>query len=386
MAANLIATTLKIAMQPLAFQGIMVYTCFPQIRDMLLRKFGDDYVLLFARPAENSGDGKIDWYSPVQGEARRLKDLPEAESGPIYERLGQMAAEIAKFGDELINSGDPLKVTRGNILKLALRYPDDDALYVVGGQPVFTCWGFAPGTPGAEGKYLTRLAPKPAPRPAPAAPPVSSGARSGRGWAWLWWLFPMLGALALFFLLFSAFGPLEAVGGVTIFRWPAFWEEPHGGADLVALEGEVADLGAKLREHIGMCVQEPAPEAPKAEEELKIPEDARNAEFMEGEWRCETGLANAATREPVQLSIAFAKNGSGTATTNEKGGQCHGDARVSLQDGVLHIEIGEQTCPHGNAYNAVSIDCRTVAGQSSALCQGTHGSGSKWDATFYKVK
>lgn len=396
MAGNLIATSSKIAMQPLAFQGIMVYMCFPQIRDMLYRKFGDDYVLLFARPAENAGDGKIDWYSPVQGQPRKLKDLPEDEAQPIRERMGQMAAEIAKYAEELIETREPLKVTRGNILNLALTYPDDDALYVVGGQPVYTCWGFGPGTPGVEGKYLTRLAnAAPVARaaaergipPETAAPaPVKAPPPAGRKWgfAWLWWLFPLLAAILLFLLLFSSFGPVKAISGVTLFQWPAFWRDSSGQSyDIENIKAQVNDLRMRLDEHIALCKPEQKA-LPQKQEELIIPENAQNTEFLEGEWRCDTGLANAATKEPVQLAFSFDKTGNGTATTNEKDGQCHGPVKASLQSGVLHIEIGEQSCPNGSSYNPVSIDCRPSG--SGAACQGTHGRGSSWGATFYKVK
>ncbi len=67
----------------------------PRSGDMLLRKFGDEYMLLFARPADNMGNGEIDWYSPVQGPVQKLVDLPEEEEQADMENtLAHMASEI----------------------------------------------------------------------------------------------------------------------------------------------------------------------------------------------------------------------------------------------------------------------------------------------------
>ena len=63
MNGTLITSTPKSSMHALACQGIMVASCYPQLRDMLRKKLGDDYVLLFAEPMPNSADNSIDWYT-----------------------------------------------------------------------------------------------------------------------------------------------------------------------------------------------------------------------------------------------------------------------------------------------------------------------------------
>lgn len=407
MTGNLIASIPKISMHALAFQGIMVYTCFPQIRDMLLRKFGDEYVLLFARPAENAAEGVIDWYTPVQGEAQLLRDLPPEAQEPVLENISRMAKEIHAYAEELINSHEPLKVTRGNILKLALRYPGEEALYVVGGQPVFTCWGFGPGTPGVEGCDLSRLKradrPKPAapvapaaeaaPTPTPAAPtpppaaPVPARGCSGCAW----WLLPLLPLLLLLLLLFAGIGTRDALSGHTLFRVPApaFLQVDDNSREIALLEKEIAELKAVLLDKAAQCVpQKPrvVQEEPRPRQEMVIPKEATNTEFLEGRWLCDTGLVNSRTHEPVKLEFSFGKDGKGTATTYEQNDKCRGETRAAIRNGNLYIAIGEQKCERSDTtYSPVTIECRPGAG-TEAVCQGVHEGGTSWDANFQKIQ
>lgn len=425
MAGNLIATTPKIDMHALAFQGIMVYTCFSQIRDMLRRKFGDDYVLLFAEPVENVADGKIDWYSPVQGKPQPLAGLPEEAQAPVIEKVSHMANEILSYADELIHSREPLKITRGNILKLALRYPGQDALFLVGQQPVYTCWGFGPGTPGAEAKYLTRLAPdtkkvaptaqqlvkeaveetaekavEPSAAEKPKSAPLSSSASAPFGWGWLWWIWPLCALALLILLLFSSFGTLPALSGITLWHLPGlpFDAEPEAPQTQIAdLRSKVTDLQNRYYRHIDQCVpqkapvQQALPAEPKSEvpvnpplEELSIPKNAENTEFLEGIWHCRTGLANTKTGEPVQVTLKFDKNGVGMSTIYEKFGQCHGPARAKLNNGVLYIDVQEQVCPDDQKYVPMHIECDDANG--STICHGINPDKSTWDANFLKVQ
>ncbi|MBD5607798.1 MAG: hypothetical protein HDQ93_02985, partial [Desulfovibrio sp.] len=360
MPENLVAVTKKSSMQPLAFQGIMAYESFAQIREMLRRKFDDDYALLFTKPVENKADDDIDWYSSVQGEARPLSDLPEDEAAPMRERIATMAREIRDYAEELIKTGEPLKITRGNILRLALVYPDPDFLYVIGGQPVFIGWGFAPGTPGVEPCELFKLipakpkpktpdpepevkeeptiAPEPAaetPREEPAKNPPPPPAASPAGC--LWWL-PVLPLLALLlFLLFAGIGNLGALSGYSLFDIPApAWLKnksiPDAG-EIDRLRAEIADYRHKINEKAAMCVPErhiaekpvQPPAVEKPIEELVIPKNATKADFLSGRWLCETGLVNARTNEPVKVEFSFDSDGVGRAITVEQNDRCQGN-------------------------------------------------------------
>lgn len=409
MTGTLIVSTPKSSMHALAYQGITASSCYAQLRDMLLRKFGDEYMLLFARPAENTGNGEIDWYSPVQGPVRKLADLPEEERGAIEQTMANMASEILAYAEELVHSEDRLKVTRGNILRLALSYPDGNSLYVVGKQPVFTCWGFGPGTPGVEPENLWRLAPgsvgkipkaahmEEAPRQN-VVPMASQPARQGC----FWWLLPALLAILLFCLLFGAFGNIPALSGHALFSVPGFGflgPEAEEKEKINSLSNEIDQLKSRLKSHLALCL----PKSEKIDEgvaerkkngiasepampKLVIPENAKDAGFMEGQWLCETGLASMRTNEPVKVYIRFGRDGKGKAITYEKNDKCVGEASASMQGPILHIDVGASRCEKsGHGYNAVSIECRNGAANQTE-CLGHYTDGHMWNADFVRVK
>lgn len=393
MTGSLVTSTPKSSMHALAFQGIMAWTCHAQIADMLRNRLGDEYVLLFASPAENRASGDIDWYSPVQGPARKLNDLPQEEQLPIREKLARMAGEILRLAEELIHSPDSLKVTRGNILKLALKYPDDNALYVVGRQPVYTCWGFGPGTPGVEPQELFRIAPASASKahaapgkPAITAAPENSAPAKTNTAGWLWWFLPLLGAFLLFLFLFTGFGPLGALSGCPLLQagWPG---EGKNHAGLEEMTAEIKRLRAQVDEHASQCrpkagvASGPEPQTPA----LVIPENARSAEFMRGSWLCQTGLADAKTGEPVQVAFEFDENGKGKGTVYRKNDVCQGPANAKLENGALLINLDEQICRAGGGYGKVLIECRN-AGAGATQCFGLNENGNKWEATFHKIR
>lgn len=407
MAGTLVTTVSKSDVHALAFQGIQVYGRFPQIRDMLRRKFGEEYVLLFSEPVENRQNGEIDWYTPVQGTPRKLEDLSPEKRNVLCAKIRTMAHEIQAFAEELAHSSDPLKVTRGNILQLALSYPGDNYLYAVGEQPVFCCWGFGPGTPGVEPKSLVAIAPapvEPAPEPeqpaAPIAPPTppppptpeaAPAPVASRSRGCLWWLLPLLLLALLLALLFTSFGNFPALAGKTLLQGPdlPFLEDIRDrSGEIATLENEIAELQNILDNHAAQC-REPAmkPNPPQSppEEALVIPDNAEDTTFMEGKWLCETGLANSRTGQPVVVEFAFDSAGVGKCTVREQNRNCVGDAKAYMEEGRLHITHGDLHCPGGGAYLPQSIICTNASGPA-ASCKGQAPNGRPWDASFTRIR
>ena len=407
MTGTFIVSTPKSSMHALAFQGITASSCYAQIRDMLLRKFGDEYMLLFARPADNMGNGEIDWYSPVQGPVQKLVNLPEEEQADMENTLAHMASEILSYAEELIHSQDRLKITRGNILRLALSYPDRDSLYVVGKQPVFTCWGFGPGTPGVEPENLWRVA-RNVQNSADKKTVLSEAGLQkaipvpvSRA-AYMWWLVPILLGLLLLCLLFGSFGNIPALSGHTLFSGPGFgFLGPR--SDYIEknaeLSKEIDALESRLKTHVALCLPKSENKAephaviepqniPKAGNlpKLVIPENTENTDFLEGRWLCETGLASGRTNEPIKVYIRFGRDGKGEATVYEKNDKCSGVARAAMKDDVLHIDVGTQKCEKScHVYNPVSIDCKNGAGNQTE-CFGRYSYGHSWSADFVRVQ
>ena len=412
MATNLIVTVSKSAIHSLAHQGILVHESFHQIRDLVRSRLGDAYALLFAEPSPSRDGSSIDWYTPVQGTAKRLVDLPEEEQRAARAATVRMAQDIARIAVELKQSGIAPQVTRGTILELALQYPDEKHIYVVGEQPLFTCWGFGPGTPGVQPQDLTRLGqvvappkatPTPMPPAAPADQPITGEKRRG-GISWLW-LLPLLLLLLLLFLLTASFGgnaPLIPIPGVN-FICPALpfpgkapvspaEGEKKPSPEAEKLRAEIQELEKKTRALAEQCPPEAPPPVTETlpdpkKEALVIPEKPSDMDFLRGRWLCDRGLYSKADGQPIILLYDFDANGKGTATVRQQGREdCVGPAVASMNaQGMLVIEAERQICPNGRSYSAETIECRgDVANR--AMCRGKSGAGTDWGESvpFYK--
>lgn len=116
---------------------------------------------------------------------------------------------------------------------------------------------------------------------------------------------------------------------------------------------------------------------------LQIPADAGktgNLGFLGGgEWRSQGGLIDQATKQPLQQSYQFDKDGQGTVTVRRPDGTaCRAAARAQMQGGALSInELGDPTCPDGRTYARSQTKCvRTPSGQT--VCQGQNADGSTY--------
>ncbi|MBO4368852.1 MAG: hypothetical protein J5803_01945, partial [Desulfovibrio sp.] len=152
-----IRTISRADINALAYQGIMPSECYPQLRSTIERHFDEEHASLLAEPVFNAREGFIDWYVAFEGPVTCYASLDSAGQKEACERFRKLASDIVLYADELICSGDAQKVTRGHLLKLALRYPSDQDLFLVGDRVTATCWGYAPGTSGAQSAMLCDL-------------------------------------------------------------------------------------------------------------------------------------------------------------------------------------------------------------------------------------
>ena len=400
MATNLIVTVSKSSIHSLAHQGILVHESFHQIRDLVRARLGDAYALLFAEPSPSKDGSSIDWYTPVQGTAKRLTDLPEEEQRAARAATVRMAQDIARVAVELKQSGIAPQVTRGTILELALQYPDENCIYVIGEQPVFTCWGFGPGTPGAQPQDLTRLGQVTAPPKAPPAQPIAAQKRRG-GISWLW-LLPLLLLPLLFFLLTASFGgnaPLIPIPGFNFtcpalpfpkipdfnFKFPAL---PFAKKTPISLaDGEKDPLAEaeKLRAEIQtlekklLALAEHCP--PEQESNvLVIPKNPADMSFLRGRW----STSNIIDKSQL-VFFDFDSSGQGTVTVRKKGyADCASSVVASMNaQGVLIIEEKGFMCPDGRIFLAETVECRGDVNNRS-VC---HVVGAEWLGTtpMYKI-
>ncbi|MBQ4133233.1 MAG: hypothetical protein IJD04_05815 [Desulfovibrionaceae bacterium] len=118
---------------------------------------------------------------------------------------------------------------------------------------------------------------------------------------------------------------------------------------------------------------------------LEIPENPDNMQFLNGCWDAPTGLMNIDTRQPVIVEYCFENNGQGKIRITEldKNGKpmfnCDGPARARLEDDRLVIEDGGAVCPNGNGYHSNQVLCYKDR-NGNTVCTGRSrgGSGHKW--------
>ena len=135
---------------------------------------------------------------------------------------------------------------------------------------------------------------------------------------------------------------------------------------------------------------EPKPE-PKPNEDLAIPDQAardNDLSFLEGCWRCDAGLQNLETHEPIIAEYCFDAQGRGTRLIRERKKQqdCTGPARASFSQGRLVIEAQAAKCSRdGSGYVPQRVECTGKGGATH--CKGRENVGrtgklNVWDAPF----
>ena len=207
MRATFITTTPRSSVEALRYQGITVSENHAQLQSMLQRNLSPEHALFFAEPVLNSAGTSVDWYTSLEGKAVPLDELPPEERQAALQEIRRLAGDINELAEGLKQGGEGSKSVRGNILSLALRYPGQEYLYVVGKQPVLLCWGFSAASASVGPEDLMRLgAAAPlasvplAPVPEPTAPPPPE---TSSGWLRSL-LFLLLGLLFCLGLLFLA--------------------------------------------------------------------------------------------------------------------------------------------------------------------------------------
>ena len=118
---------------------------------------------------------------------------------------------------------------------------------------------------------------------------------------------------------------------------------------------------------------------PKA---LKVPNDPKAAEklgFLEGGWKAGEGLYDNQTKQPLDMSFQFGKDGKGEITMRRQDGStCKGAVQGKMNGGKLAIE-GSQSipCSSGGSYAPPKIECtKDASGQTQ--CYGINPNGSRY--------
>jgi len=122
----------------------------------------------------------------------------------------------------------------------------------------------------------------------------------------------------------------------------------------------------------------PLPVDPKAMN-MPDPQTAKKMQFLEGDWKAGEGLVDKETKQPMDLSFKFGKDGKGEMTLRRPDGtRCTGSVSGSMSGGHLGIQ-GSQSipCSDGRPYAPPKIDCAKDSG-GTTQCYGINPDGSRY--------
>lgn len=153
---------------------------YGQIAGTLGQTLGPAHAALFAEPVRmGAGSGSdIAWYAEGDVEPIPLASLPPDAAARAQQRLERLLAEIVALADRLARQGEA-SLDLANSLRLAVRVPSRDAIWIAGEQPILVDWGRQTGhadaisTPATAAPIIAaREEPEAAPGPGrPVAPP-----------------------------------------------------------------------------------------------------------------------------------------------------------------------------------------------------------------------
>jgi hypothetical protein len=344
---------------PIGVAGEPVFMASNQILTLIERELGQDVASVLATPLRDVNQQDIHWYSTLIGDSTCLDNLPPAQSDPVREKLRTKLDAIAGLAAKLSQSSGGSALTYAQLLRAAVRYPDDKNVLVIGGEPVVTFWGFQP----ANTPSPVRLTPTQKPVFMQAANSSSDGPKKTLWERFGWWLLLLL-------LILSAL-------------WVAGLRGCSADFPLVD-KGSAAPTQPSVEPVIAAPV-EPAIAAPVeprlTEEKLK----KNDLSVFQGSWELTSGATSVRTGKPVTIDLSFNDEGVGTASVTElpSGNRCEGSASAAIKSGKsFKIDLGRLTCADGNGYNAYAGACNVLAGGEIADCSMTSSANNPFSGTF----
>lgn len=395
--ATFIASTARSSLHSLAWQGFLPSECHEQLATLIRAELSEPHALLLAMPVFDPDRVTVDWYTKAEGPVTSLTALPAEEQDSLRARIAELGQDLRSAADRLqLQTNAPQRTLGGHLLALALSYPDDGCLYLVGDQPVLTCWGFGPSTQGAHPQDISRpcgpLSAVPTsavPNREPASVLAASAQPERRRVRWLPWLLPLLLLALLLALLCVGWGgrtPLLPIPGLNLSGPNLFGAKDFPELDIARQqELELLTHISTLRDKANLCARTatPVPEPKK----LIIPEQAardKDMSFLVGVWECETGLRDRNTNTPVTMLYSFDEQGGGFVAVDSAKGICKSGVRATFDaEGRLTFRTDDVIpCPEGTAFSGQEVVCTDKQGE--ALCSGRNlsSSGQEWSAVF----
>jgi hypothetical protein len=117
---------------------------------------------------------------------------------------------------------------------------------------------------------------------------------------------------------------------------------------------------------------------------IELPGDSNTAngpaDFMQGQWRSQTGLRASGSNAPATIGYQFDKDGKGTTTLHVGNGvTCSGPSAATTQNGKLSIQDqGGLQCSDGSQFQGSTVECSKGA-DGKTHCVGRYPNGRTYD-------
>lgn len=122
--------------------GQAVFASALQIRETLRLRKQQALVECLAIPQVNDEGDRVDWYSPVEGDVLAWKAADNDLREQALHQLETLADGALSLARKCQQSDKTAQQLFGALLEKALQFPGENHVFVVGGKPVITFWGF----------------------------------------------------------------------------------------------------------------------------------------------------------------------------------------------------------------------------------------------------
>ncbi|MEL6980065.1 MAG: hypothetical protein AAGM38_15470 [Pseudomonadota bacterium] len=233
---------------------------------------GDEHRLLFAEPSTAPGGG-VEWVTEAPGRVQPITDLAPEAAAKAKETIAQLNADILAAADDLAKAGDRSSTLLATALRNAVEIPGEQAIFLVGDQPVIVQWAHLEDRSDAPKGVLSEIVPRrqpPSVSPAPATPHVAPHGHGAAAatvvaaqtpwWLWLGWLLLAIITAIVLYLSLSACGMR---GFASWNQCPSLLAAPALASaedDRAALQREIRDLERQLALADGRCRPQRPPE------------------------------------------------------------------------------------------------------------------------------
>ncbi len=122
--------------------GQPVYASALQLRETLRLRKQPVIADCLAIPQLNEAGDRLDWYSPREGKVVSWAAATDAARASALRQLENCLDSVSQISKAAKSSEKSATQFFGALLEKAFRFPDQNHVYLVGGQPVLTFWGF----------------------------------------------------------------------------------------------------------------------------------------------------------------------------------------------------------------------------------------------------